>query len=57
MAQTSCAWTAERVPAGDTGDYLIRIEAWLPDDRAETCLAAVDNTAQSLGLAYTADIA
>ena len=45
----------ERIPAGDAGDYLIRIEAWLPEERAETCLAAVDNTAQSLGLSYSAE--
>jgi glycine cleavage system transcriptional repressor len=35
-------------------DYVIRIEAWIPEARAETCLAAVDNTAQSLGLSSSA---
>ncbi len=45
----------ERVPAGDAGDYTVRIEAWIPDARAETCLAAVDSTAQSLGLSCTSE--
>jgi glycine cleavage system transcriptional repressor len=30
--------------------YLTRFAVWLPPDRAETCLAAVANTAGSLGL-------
>jgi hypothetical protein len=37
------------------GDYLIRIEAWIPESRAVTCLAAVDSTAQSLGLSSRAE--
>ncbi len=45
----------ERVPAGAMGDYLIRIEAWIPESRAATCLAAVDSTAQSLGLSSHAE--
>lgn len=45
----------ERVRGGPAEDYIIRIEAWIPEDRAETCLAAVDNTAQSLGLSYSAE--
>ncbi|MDE0780878.1 MAG: ACT domain-containing protein [Alphaproteobacteria bacterium] len=40
----------ERVCGASAEDYVIRIEAWIPEARAETCLAAVDNTAQSLGL-------
>lgn len=45
----------ERTSGGKAEDYVIRIEAWMPEDRAETCLAAVDNTAQSLGLSSTSD--
>jgi glycine cleavage system transcriptional repressor len=45
----------ERRSGDRAEDYVIRIEAWIPDDRAETCLAAVDNTAQSLGLSATAE--
>ncbi len=40
---------------GGAGDYVIRIEAWIPDARAATCLAAVDNTARSLGLAMQSE--
>lgn len=42
-----------RIAGGRAEDYVIRIEAWIPPERAETCLAAVDNTAQSLGLTCT----
>jgi len=45
----------ERVSGGSAEDYIVRIEAWIPGERAETCLAAVDNTAQSLGLTYSAE--
>ena len=45
----------ERMTGGRAEDYVIRIEAWIPDARAETCLAAVDNTAQSLGLSSRAE--
>ena len=45
----------ERISGDRAEDYVIRIEAWIPEDRAETCLAAVDNTAQSLGLSSTSD--
>lgn len=45
----------ERVSGGSAEDYIVRIEAWIPEDRADTCLAAVDNTAQSLGLTYSAE--
>ena len=45
----------ERVAGGSAEDYVIRIEAWIPAERAETCLAAVDNTAQSLGLSSSAE--
>ena len=40
----------ERIHGASTEDYVVRIEAWIPEARAETCLAAADNTAQSLGL-------
>jgi glycine cleavage system transcriptional repressor len=40
----------ERERGASAEDYVVRIEAWIPDARAQTCLAAVDNTAQSLGL-------
>ncbi len=45
----------ERVSGGAAEDYVIRIEVSIPADRAETCLAAVDNTAQSLGLSSSAE--
>ncbi len=45
----------ERTSGGRAEDYVIRIEAWISDARAETCLAAVDNTAQSLGLSSHAE--
>ena len=45
----------QRISGGRAEDYVIRIEAWIPEDRAETCLAAVDNTAQSLGLSSSAE--
>lgn len=45
----------ERVSGGRAEDYVIRIEAWIPQERAETCLAAVDNTAQSLGLSSSSE--
>lgn len=45
----------ERVAGGPAGDYVIALEVWIPAERAATCLAAVDNTAQSLGLAARAE--
>jgi glycine cleavage system transcriptional repressor len=45
----------ERIRGNAADDYLVRIEAWIPEARAETCLAAVDNTAQSLGLSSHAE--
>lgn len=44
----------ERTSGGRAEDYVIRFEVWIPEDRAETCLTAVDNTVQSLGLSSTA---
>lgn len=45
----------ERVRGTAAEDYVVRFETWLPAARAETCLVAVDNTAQSLGLSCTAE--
>lgn len=45
---------AQRLPDAEGDRYLTRFAVWLPPDRAETCLAAVSNTAGSLGLASTA---
>lgn len=45
----------ERVRGDTAADYVIQIEAWIPAARAETCLAAIDNTAQSLGLSSHAE--
>jgi len=47
----------ERVRGDAAEDYVIRLEVWIPEARAETCLAAVDNTAQSLGLSSRAETA
>lgn len=44
--------STERVSGGVDGQYRIRFEVWLPPERAQTCLAAVGNTAQELGLAW-----
>jgi glycine cleavage system transcriptional repressor len=41
---------SEHIPGGGDGKYLIRFEVWLPPERAASCLAAADNTAESLGL-------
>ncbi len=43
--------STERIGAGE-GQYRIRFEVWLPPERAETCLATVGNTAQTLGLTW-----
>ena len=45
----------ERISGRFAEDYVIRVEAWIPPERAETCLAALDNTAQSLGLSSSAE--
>ena len=45
---------AQKLPEADGDRYVTRFAVWLPPDRAETCLAAVSNTAGSLGLSSTA---
>jgi len=42
---------AQKLPEAEGGRYVTRFAVWLPADRAATCLAAVGNTAGSLGLA------
>jgi glycine cleavage system transcriptional repressor len=46
---------AQKLPESEGGRYVTRFAVWLPPDRAETCLAAVANTAGTLGLASTAE--
>jgi glycine cleavage system transcriptional repressor len=41
---------AQKLPESEGGRYVTRFAVWLPPDRAEICLAAVGNTAGSLGL-------
>ena len=40
----------ELVPEAGGDRYMTRFAVWLPPDRAQACLAAVSNTAGSLGL-------
>jgi len=42
---------AEKTPAGGGDSYAITAEVWIPEGRAPSCLATVDNTAGELGLA------
>ena len=46
---------AQKLPDSEGGRYVTRFAVWLPQDRAETCLAAVANTAGSLGLESRAE--
>ena len=46
---------AQKLPEAEGGKYVTRFAVWLPADRAATCLAAVANTAGSLGLANHAE--
>jgi glycine cleavage system transcriptional repressor len=46
---------AQKLPEAEGGRYVTRFAVWLPDDRAETCLAAVGNTAGTLGLTSRAE--
>jgi len=46
---------AQKLPGVGGDRYVTRFAVWLPPDRAETCLAAVANTAGSLGLASYAE--
>jgi glycine cleavage system transcriptional repressor len=41
---------AQKLPELEGGRYVTRFAVWLPPERAELCLAAVANTAGSLGL-------
>ncbi len=45
---------AQKLPDSEGGRYVTRFAVALPKDRAETCLAAIANTAGSLGLTSTA---
>ncbi len=46
---------AQKLPEAEGGRYVTRFAVWLPPERAALCLAAVANTAGSLGLASTAE--
>lgn len=46
---------AQKLPEGEGGQYITRFAVYLPPERAELCLAAVDNTAGSLGLTSRAE--
>jgi glycine cleavage system transcriptional repressor len=41
---------AQKLPDAQGGNFVTRFSVWLPPARAETCLAAVANTAGSMGL-------
>jgi glycine cleavage system transcriptional repressor len=41
---------AQKLPEAEGGRYVTRFAVWLPPERAALCLAAVENTAGSLGL-------
>jgi len=41
---------AQKLPEAEGGRYVTRFSVWLPPERAQLCLAAVANTAGSLGL-------
>lgn len=45
---------AQKLPDSEGGRYMTRFSVWLPPARAEICLAAVANTAGSMGLASRA---
>jgi glycine cleavage system transcriptional repressor len=46
---------AQKLPESEGGRYITRFAVWLPPERAALCLAAVDSTAGSLGLASRAE--
>jgi glycine cleavage system transcriptional repressor len=46
---------AQKLPEAEGGRYITRFAVWLPPDRAALCLAAVANTAGSMGLASRAE--
>lgn len=41
---------AQKLPESEGGRYVTRFSVWIPGERAATCLAAIGNTAGSLGL-------
>jgi Glycine cleavage system regulatory protein len=41
---------SDKMPGDAEAQYMIRISVWIPDERAEACLAAVANTAGALGM-------
>jgi glycine cleavage system transcriptional repressor len=46
---------AQKLPEAEGGRYVTRFAVYLPPERAALCLAAVDSTAGSLGLASRAE--
>jgi glycine cleavage system transcriptional repressor len=46
---------AQKLPDNEGGRYVTRFAVWLPADRAETCLSAVNNTAGTLSLECRAE--
>ena len=46
---------AQKLPEAEGGRYVTRFAVWLAPDRGETCLAAVANTAGSMGLVSRAE--
>lgn len=42
---------AEKVPRSEGDQYLIRFAVWIPDERADACIATVVNTTEDLRLA------
>lgn len=46
---------AQKLPDTEGGRYVTRFAVWLPPERADMCLAAVANTAGSLGLQSRAE--
>jgi glycine cleavage system transcriptional repressor len=48
---------AQKLPEAEGGRYVTRFAVWLPEERAESCLAAVANTAGTLGLTSRAETA
>lgn len=48
---------AQKLPDSEGGRYVTRFSVWLPAARADTCLAAVANTAGSMGLISRAEAA
>ncbi len=46
---------AQKLPESEGGRYVTRFLVWLPPARADYCLAAVANTAGSMGLVSHAE--